>query len=226
MSPFPPPPYGPPPTVTPRLERMFSARDVPALLDALVRSDPGRPRLTWYGSPDERVELSARVLANWVAKTANLLTEEFDAAPGVRLALRTPAAHWKSLVLTLAVHATGASPGAQGEIVVAADPPADLVVALPALARRHPGDIGSALDYAAVVTGYDDVFLPTSPDTAWLEQVRRTLPPREGERRLVTADEAEPAARLASVLLGDGSLVVSPADADLEHLAAQEGAVR
>ncbi len=48
---------------------------VPAVLAAATASDPGRPRLTWYGADGERVELSARVLENWVAKTANLLVE-------------------------------------------------------------------------------------------------------------------------------------------------------
>ena len=45
-------------------------------------ADPGRPRLTWYGPDGERVELSAKVLDNWVAKTANLLVDELDAGPG------------------------------------------------------------------------------------------------------------------------------------------------
>ena len=35
-------------------------------------------------------ELSGRVLENWVAKTANLLVEELDAAPGSTIALRAP----------------------------------------------------------------------------------------------------------------------------------------
>ena len=51
--------------------------DVPALLQQLL-ADPGRPRLTWYGPDAERVELSGKVLLNWVAKTANLLTDELD----------------------------------------------------------------------------------------------------------------------------------------------------
>ena len=32
----------------------------------LISSDPGRPRLTWYGDDAERVELSGAVLQNWV----------------------------------------------------------------------------------------------------------------------------------------------------------------
>ena len=84
---------------------------VPALLAAATASDPGRPRLTWYGADGERVELSARVLANWVAKTANLLLEElldptpWDAPPLVVLDLPV---HWRSVVWGLAASAVGA----------------------------------------------------------------------------------------------------------------------
>ena len=55
-----------------------------------VTADPGRPRLTWYGAGGERIELSGAVLANWVAKTTNLLVEEFDAGPGTRVVLDLP----------------------------------------------------------------------------------------------------------------------------------------
>ena len=48
----------------------------------LLQREPGRPRLTWYGDGPERIELSGAVLANWVAKTTNLLVEELDAAAG------------------------------------------------------------------------------------------------------------------------------------------------
>ena len=53
------------------------------LLFALQRADASRPRITCYDDTDgpsrgERIELSARVLSNWVAKAANALQEEFD----------------------------------------------------------------------------------------------------------------------------------------------------
>lgn len=83
------------------------AQDVPGLLAALQASDPGRPRLTWYGADGERIELSARVLANWVSKTANLLQEELDAGPGTQVRLALPG-HWKTVVLALAGWSVGA----------------------------------------------------------------------------------------------------------------------
>lgn len=75
-------------------------------LFAPLRLSP-TPLLIWHGTGGERVELSGRVFDNWVAKSANLLAEEFDAGPGTRVLLRLPA-HWKSLAIAFAVLATGA----------------------------------------------------------------------------------------------------------------------
>jgi uncharacterized protein (TIGR03089 family) len=67
-----------------------------ALLDPLVRSDPVGPRITYYDdATGERVELSAVTLANWAAKTANLLRDEMGAGPGSRIAVLLPA-HWQT----------------------------------------------------------------------------------------------------------------------------------
>lgn len=73
----------------------------------LVATDPGRPRVTWYGPDHERVELSAKTLQNWVSKTANLLADELDAGPGTRLGLALPA-HWRTVVWMLAGWSVGA----------------------------------------------------------------------------------------------------------------------
>ena len=82
------------------------------LLRRLVASDPGRPRVTVYDDTDsptrgERVELSARVLANWVAKAANLLQEDLDVTPGSVVRLDLPP-HWRTLYWALAVWSVGA----------------------------------------------------------------------------------------------------------------------
>src|SRR5919106_4749197 len=71
------------------------------LMTSLRSGNSTAPRLTWYGPDAERVELSGKVLDNWVAKTSNLLQDELDAGPGMRLALDLPA-HWKSLIWALA----------------------------------------------------------------------------------------------------------------------------
>ncbi len=83
------------------------ANDVPELLRMLLEEDPGRPRVTWYGEHDERVELSAKLLVNWVSKTSNLLVQELDAELGFRIGLALPA-HWRSVVWLLAAWNIGA----------------------------------------------------------------------------------------------------------------------
>lgn len=139
-----------------------------------VLKDPGRPRITWYGADGERVELSGAVLANWVAKTANLLVEEFDAGPGTRVRLDLPA-HWRTIVWALATWYVGAVVQLDDEptdVVVTARPPtgipaeATVAVALPALARRFGAELPvGVLDYAATVLGQADTP-PSHPRTA------------------------------------------------------------
>ena len=53
------------------------------LLDPLMKRDPVGPRITYYDdATGERIELSTVTLANWAAKTANLLRDELGAGPG------------------------------------------------------------------------------------------------------------------------------------------------
>lgn len=171
---------GPMPSPGPYTRPSPATSDVPALLRALMADDPGRPRLTWYGPAGERVELSAKVLDNWVAKTANLLVDELDAAPGTRITLALPG-HWRTAVWLLAVWACGATvvPGggsdrdvADGDVLVTTDPDAALStappggalvvgVALPALAPTFgPGLPDGVVDGNAAVRVHGDVFVP------------------------------------------------------------------
>lgn len=136
---------------------------------ALVTFDPGRPRMTWYGEGGERIELSGAVLANWVSKTTNLLVEEFDAGPGVRVGLAL-SAHWRTVVWALAAWRCGAcvavGDGAGSADVVVTDRPwsypeaSQLVaVAIPALARRFDGELpAGAMDAAGAVMTYGDAI--------------------------------------------------------------------
>jgi hypothetical protein len=64
--------------------------------------------VTWYGPAGERVELSAKVLDNWVSKTANLLVDELDVGPGSAVLVDLPG-HWRTVTWLLAVWATGAA---------------------------------------------------------------------------------------------------------------------
>jgi uncharacterized protein (TIGR03089 family) len=61
-------------------------------------ADPARPFVTAYdAATGGRVELSYATFDNWVAKTANLITDGLGAGPGERVALALPA-HWQALV--------------------------------------------------------------------------------------------------------------------------------
>ncbi len=79
-----------------------------ALLDPLLRADPVGPRITYYDdATGERIELSAVTLANWAAKTANLLRDELGAGPGSRIAVLLPA-HWQTAAVLLGIWWIGA----------------------------------------------------------------------------------------------------------------------
>lgn len=79
------------------------------LLTTRLRAAPAAPLLTYYDdATGERVELSAATMANWVAKTANLLQDEFDVGPGSTVALALPV-HWQTAAALLATWACGAA---------------------------------------------------------------------------------------------------------------------
>src|SRR5690625_7560285 len=107
---------------------MGTSRTVADLISR-VSSDPGRPRITWYAAGGERVELSGRVLENWVAKTTNMLVEEFDAGPGVRVLLDM-STHWTEVVWALSVWRAGATPVLVDDIAEFTGPLPGVVVAL------------------------------------------------------------------------------------------------
>ena len=76
------------------------------LLARRVRSDGAAPLVTCYDdAAGTRGELSGTTVANWVAKTSNLLTDELllpaDAAVELLVAGRHPG-HWMTLVWALA----------------------------------------------------------------------------------------------------------------------------
>lgn len=155
---------------------------------ATLARHPG-PAVVWYGPGQERVELSGRVLENWVAKTANMLVEECEAAPGTRICLELPV-HWRSVVLALASLRTGL---AQEPVQQQAPGPAGIPETAPGglwagfspspLAARaeqalllDPGPLATAysgpplpegsatvLDYCAEVRAFDDVYAPLQP---------------------------------------------------------------
>ncbi|MFD1832587.1 MULTISPECIES: TIGR03089 family protein [Streptomyces] len=157
------------------------------LLRSALAADPARPLTTFYDdATGERVELSVATLANWVAKTANLLQDELSAEPGDRLALLLPA-HWQTSVWLLACSSTGvvaelpADPSDSAAVSAAASA-ADLVVSGPdtlqearacsgerialslrPLGARFPQPPEGFTDYAVEVPGQGDHFAPYAP---------------------------------------------------------------
>ncbi len=81
-----------------------------------MAANPAGPRITYYDdATGERIELSTATLANWAAKTANLLRDELGAGPGSRVAVLLPA-HWQTAAVVFGVWWVGA------EVVLAGDP--------------------------------------------------------------------------------------------------------
>lgn len=79
-----------------------------AILDPLMASDPAGPRITYYDdATGERIELSTATLANWAAKTGNLLRDELGAGPTSRVAVLLPA-HWQTAAVLFGIWWVGA----------------------------------------------------------------------------------------------------------------------
>jgi uncharacterized protein (TIGR03089 family) len=155
------------------------------LLAAVLRSAPAAPLVTYYDdATGERVELSATTLANWVAKTANLLQDEFDVGPGSAVAVSLPV-HWQTAAVLLAVWSCGATvldTAAEddgrlddADVVLAAqdrlpaleglDLPDLLGLSLHPLGLGMAGYAGPARDFALEVRTHGDAFVPyRSPD--------------------------------------------------------------
>ena len=92
-----------------------------AILDPMLRADPVGPRITYYDDDTgERIELSAVTLANWAAKTGNLLRDELGGGPASRVAVLLPA-HWQTAAVLFGVWWVGADVVLDGREGTAAD---------------------------------------------------------------------------------------------------------
>jgi uncharacterized protein (TIGR03089 family) len=153
------------------------------LLAATLRRDAAAPLVTYYDdTTGERVELSGATLANWVAKTANLLQDEFDVTAGSTVAVALPV-HWQTAAVLLAVWSCGATvldTAAEddgrlddADVVLAAqdrlapleeqDVPELLGLSLHPLGLGMTGYAGPARDFALEVRAHGDVFTPWQP---------------------------------------------------------------
>ncbi|MGF7123888.1 TIGR03089 family protein [Rhodococcus sp. BE178] len=152
-----------------------------ALLDPILATDPAGPRITYYDdATGERVELSAITLANWAAKTANFLCDEFALMPGARVSVLLPA-HWQTAAVLLGAWWAGlevtleADPDADAALVTAdrlddvADAPEVAVLSLDAFGRPVPDLPVGVTDYATAVRVHGDQFRPGSAGSAALD---------------------------------------------------------
>lgn len=139
----------------------------------LADADPTRPVLTWYDDgTGERTELSGATLANWVAKTANLLVDGVGAQPGDTAVVLLPP-HWQTAAVLLGVWSAGllVSPGpGSGEVGFATPErageltqPERYLLGLHPLGLPLPSVPAGYLDFAVEVRTYGDVFRPSAP---------------------------------------------------------------
>ncbi len=152
------------------------------VLADLLRSDPARPRVTSYDdtpgpAAGERIELSARVLGNWVSKVGNLLQDEADVEPGAVVRLDLPP-HWRAVAWALGVWSVGGcvalGDGPEAAVTVSDDPDRaaraaagrglGVLVTLPALARSAPDPVApGVVDEARELATYPDHLEAMSP---------------------------------------------------------------
>lgn len=84
------------------------------LLAVTITADPTRPLLTWYDDASgDRTELSGATLANWVAKTANLVVDGAGTAAGDHAEVLLPP-HWQTAAVLLGCWSAGLTVRATG----------------------------------------------------------------------------------------------------------------
>ncbi|MBB3035618.1 TIGR03089 family protein [Hoyosella altamirensis] len=154
------------------------------LLGPILTADPAAPRITFYDdATGERIELSGVTLANWAAKTANFLRDEFMLSTDDKVAVLLPA-HWQTAAVLLGSWWAGC------EVVLAAEEDADLtfatsdtvaaagtdgelvVLSLDPFGRPVPDLPPGATDYASSVRVHGDQYrsyeTPSGPVLAGL----------------------------------------------------------
>jgi uncharacterized protein (TIGR03089 family) len=169
--------------------QVSTPRTFPELVAGRLRTDPGQPLITAYDeTTGERTELSLTTYANWVSKTANLLTDELGLDAGDTVLVDLPG-HWLVPVFLGAAWCAGLKVTVTSQVAhdvvicgpenLAAHEDADQVVACSLLpfAVRFAEPLPSGVhDFGLLWPGQSDVFIglgPPSPDTvAWLCEER------------------------------------------------------
>jgi uncharacterized protein (TIGR03089 family) len=145
-----------------------------AFTAAVTGGDPTRPLLTWYDDASgDRAELSGATLANWVAKTANLLVDGCGLGPGDVAAVDAPP-HWQTAAVLLGCWCAGLRTGPGPDVLfAAADRAAGYAgggidvygLALAPMAAPMRDVPPGVLDYVTEVRGHGDEFRPAAPVT-------------------------------------------------------------
>jgi uncharacterized protein (TIGR03089 family) len=145
-----------------------------AILDPMLRADPVGPRITYYDdATGERIELSAVTLANWAAKTGNLLRDELGAGPASRVGVLLPA-HWQTAAVLFGVWWIGADVvlgnGSAADIALCTEDQLDeadatgagevAVLSLDPFGRPAPDLPVGVTDYATAVRVHGDQIVP------------------------------------------------------------------
>ena len=224
------------------------------LLADRVRRRPADPLLTYVDAEGQRTELSARTLANNVAKAAGALRDEAMLDPGARVAIRLPW-HWQRPVWLLAcwcvgVVATETADTADADLLLTtADRPAPPGIEAWAVSLHPFGlplpDVPSGMQDAATITRLQpDAFLadPVPADaeafvlgsTSWtlaqLAEAAGGLAEAAGVRagdRVAVADGEGLAGALwgtLAALVADASVVMVGPGADAEAVSRTESA--
>jgi uncharacterized protein (TIGR03089 family) len=190
------------------------------LLRRLVASDPGRPRVTVYDDTDsptrgERIELSARVLANWVAKAANLLRDDLDAGPGSVVLLDLPP-HWRTLYWAFAAWSVGACvevPAHRTSADAGTGPsPAAAGSAAPDVVVTDAVDVADAADEAVLVTLAGLARAAAGPVPAGVvDEARELATHGDVFDAWDDPDGSDPALRTPTTVVTYSDLVPSPA---------------
>jgi uncharacterized protein (TIGR03089 family) len=206
----------------------------PTVVDALasvIATDATRPLVTYYDdATGERTELSGATLANWVAKTANLLVDGLGLGTGDVAAVALPP-HWQTAAVLLGCWSAGLAvdlqpAGKTAEVGFASADRLDQIRADETYALAldpfglgfRTGAPGGAQDFNEVVRGYGDHFSPTGrvlPTTRALgdlthaDLVAAAPPAERGDRLLIDADaHPDPVYWLVAPLLAGASVVL------------------
>ncbi|MFJ6195263.1 TIGR03089 family protein [Micromonospora sp. NPDC092111] len=151
------------------------ADNIARVFAAAIAADPTRPLLTWYDdATGERTELSGTTLANWVAKTANLLVDELARSPGDPAGVLLPP-HWQTAAVLLGCWSAGLTvadtPGDVDVLFAAADRVAEAdawpagdryALALAPFAAPLRAVPAGFADYVVEVRGHGDHFTPSA----------------------------------------------------------------